>query len=56
MTQRYITQLALSKWSDQWWLIFNVDKCKVLHYGKHNTNHKYQMNNIAIYGSNGTHG
>ena len=37
--------LALSKWSDQWLLPF---KCKVLHYGKHNTNHEYQMSNIAI--------
>ena len=40
--------LALSKWSDQWLLPFNVDKCKVLHYGKHNTNNDYQKNNIAI--------
>ena len=40
--------LATSKWSDQWLLPFNVYKCKVLHYVKHNANHEYQINNIAI--------
>ena len=40
--------LALSKWSHQWLFSFNVDKCKVLHYGKYNTNHENQLNNTAI--------
>ena len=27
----------LVSWSDKWWLLpFNVDKCKVLHYGRNN--------------------
>ena len=35
---------SLVKWAkDDWELTFNVDKCTVMHYGKNNDNHKYNM-------------
>ena len=32
------------KWSLDWQLPFNVNKCKVVHFGKNNINHSYKMN------------
>ena len=40
-------QQDLSKqytWSYEWQMLFNVDKCKVLHVGKNNKKQKYYMN------------
>ena len=34
---------AITDWADKWQLSFNVDKCKVLHIGKKNTNYVYSM-------------
>ena len=34
---------TLSQWSTTWQLPFNVDKCKVLHFGQKNLNHQYTM-------------
>ena len=34
---------SLSEWSDKWQLRFNADKCKVLHLGRENQKHVYQM-------------
>ena len=34
---------CLQKWSERWNLYFNVDKCKVLHVGKNNPEHEYNM-------------
>ena len=30
-------------WSDTWQLLFNVGKCKVIHYGKNNPEYTYYM-------------
>ena len=34
---------VLCKWAETWKMSFNVDKCKVLHYGKGNIECKYSM-------------
>jgi endonuclease/exonuclease/phosphatase family metal-dependent hydrolase len=34
----------LQDWSDEWNLYFNVNKCKVMHYGKRNPRCEYVMN------------
>ena len=34
----------LVKWSDEWQMKFNVDKCKVMHIGSRNHQHRYTMN------------
>ena len=36
------------RWSEQWQLPFNDAKCKVVHYGKRNKRHEYQMNKTPI--------
>ncbi|CAM4577882.1 unnamed protein product [Lepidochelys olivacea] len=33
----------LSDWATKWQMKFNVDKCKVMHIGKHNPNYTYKM-------------
>ena len=38
----------LCKWSQTWGLDFNVDKCKVIHFGRDNPNTAYTINNKAI--------
>ena len=32
---------SLGRWANIWLLTFNVDKCHVFHFGKHNKHHKY---------------
>ena len=32
---------VLCRWAETWNMSFNVDKCKVLHYGKGNNEYKY---------------
>ena len=39
---------TLTVWSAKWLLPFNIDKCKVLHYGKHNANVSYSMNDVVV--------
>ena len=34
----------LCKWSQDWLMLFNVDKCKVMHIGNNNIKAKYEMN------------
>ena len=34
----------LHDWSTTWQLLFNLDKCKILHIGKNNKKHEYWMN------------
>jgi len=34
----------LCKWSEDWLMLFNVDKCKVMHIGNNNGKAKYEMN------------
>ena len=35
---------GLARWSQDWQLLFNVGKCKILHFGKKNKRFKYTMN------------
>ena len=39
---------TLCKWSKDWMMPFNVEKCKVLHFGKHNPMHVHSINNVAL--------
>ena len=39
---------ALVSWSNRWLLPFNVDKCKILHYGKHNEGYLYYMDGSVL--------
>ena len=34
----------LSEWAEKWEMAFNVEKCKVMHVGKKNPKHEYEMN------------
>ena len=43
------TDLAkLIEWSTKWQLPFNVEKCKVIHYGSLNPNNRYRMGNAEL--------
>jgi hypothetical protein len=33
----------LVRWADEWGMVFNVDKCKVMHLGRHNPMYEYYM-------------
>ena len=35
---------ALNVWSEEWQMNFNVDKCKEMHFGKHNVKAENKMN------------
>ena len=36
--------LNLCNWSQDWLMLFNVDKCKVMHIGLNNSKANYEMN------------
>src|SRR5579872_3623035 len=38
----------LSEWSKTWGLEFNVDKCKVIHFGRDNPNSVYAINDKTV--------
>ena len=38
----------LFDWSVTWQMIFNVQKCKVMHFGRSNPCNDYTMNNISL--------
>ena len=38
----------LLKWSTEWQLPFNINKCKCIHYGKNNPKHTYTIGNIDL--------
>ena len=38
----------LCKWSEDWLMLFNVDKCKVMHIGNNNGKAKYEMNDKLL--------
>lgn len=38
----------LLAWTDQWQILFNADKCKVIHFGKDNPCHEYTMNGNVL--------
>ena len=35
---------GLARWSQDWQLLFNVGKCKIMHFGTRNSQNKYTMN------------
>ena len=39
---------SLSKWSCEWQMLFNLDKCHVLHFGKNNPRYTYPINNHPL--------
>ena len=39
---------GLKKWAKLWQMQFNVDKCKMMHFGFNNTRHTHTMNNKEI--------
>jgi ribonucleases P/MRP protein subunit RPP40 len=50
-TDRRGLQLALDRlidWSERWGMIFNVNKCKVMHIGRNNQQSDYTMNNTTL--------
>ena len=44
--QTGLTQLV--EWSNDWKMVFNADKCKVVHFGKRNPCNGYTMQNITL--------
>ena len=44
--QRDIEQLQ--NWAEDWQMRYNADKCGVMHFGYHNTNHTYQMGSTNL--------
>jgi len=44
--QRDLDQLG--QWADEWQMEFNVDKCKVMHFGRSNQGRTYSVNGRAL--------
>jgi ribonucleases P/MRP protein subunit RPP40 len=40
--------IHLCKWSNDWLMLFNVNKCKIVHFGFNNTLASYQLNDINL--------
>ena len=38
----------LYRWSTEWQMLFNITKCKVLHFGRNNANQIYYLNGIRL--------
>ena len=39
---------SLYQWSEDWQMLFNIDKCKVMHFGTNNRREKYSINNTVL--------
>jgi ribonuclease P/MRP protein subunit RPP40 len=39
---------TLCKWSREWLMLFNVEKCKILHLGHENERVPYTMNGVGL--------
>ena len=39
---------GLARWSRDWQLLFNEEKCKIMHFGANNQNFKYSMNSKEL--------
>lgn len=51
-TDNILLQIDLDRlleWSAKWQLPFNVSKCKVIHYGKHNPGYNYYMDGVSVH-------
>ena len=44
--QTYLTRLM--EWSEEWQIKFNVNKCKVMHFGYNNPSYEYSMNDEVL--------
>ena len=40
--------VQLFKWSQEWQMRFNVDKCHVMHFGRRNPRYKYELEGIQL--------
>ena len=38
----------LQAWSQDWQMLFNVSKCKILHMGRNNSNYEYSMGSRVL--------
>ena len=38
----------LMEWSEEWQMMFNVNKCKVMHFGYNNPSYEYSMNDEVL--------
>jgi len=48
VTELQMTVLALTSWADYWQLSVSVDRCRVLHIGKHVAATTFTINNIPL--------
>jgi hypothetical protein len=39
---------SLYEWSEDWQMLFNIDKCKVMHFGAKNKKEKYSISNTVL--------
>ena len=44
--QRVIDNLC--RWAEEWAMAFNKGKCKIMHFGRENIRHQYQMNGTSL--------
>jgi hypothetical protein len=40
--------MKLGEWSREWMMMFNIDKCKVMHVGYGNGKAQYDMNGVGL--------
>ena len=38
----------LLSWSKEWQMLFNVDKCKVMHFGRRNAGYNYHLDSNSL--------
>jgi hypothetical protein len=38
----------LCEWTERWGMKFNVAKCKVMHFGRHNPGYEYEMDGVKL--------
>jgi hypothetical protein len=49
LTSTLMTDISkIEKWSEDWLMPFNLDKCKILHFGKNNPNMIYKLNSVTL--------
>ena len=42
----------MHEWAVKWQMDFNINKCNILHVGKHNTGNRYNLSGVDIGKSN----
>ena len=49
LTSNLMTDIRkIEKWSEEWLMPFNLEKCKILHFGKNNPKLVYKLNGVTI--------